>query len=135
MPKSEPYALLVVPSEALRGMLDEGPCGFRPPMVWHSRCPVHGSLGHFPAEVLSPRCCDWSGDLAGGCAERVSRRTDLVLRWEGQDLPHGWLAASAVMPLGQAYSPAFFGIILDALREAGCTIIEVDAHGREVAGG
>ena len=96
------WGLLVVPSDALRGMLDEGPCGFRPPMAW----------------MNGPR---W---VFGWASERAHVRA-LVLRWEGQDMPHGWLAAglAAGMPW---QCVAATDSILECLREAGCTIISVE---------
>jgi hypothetical protein len=106
------HTLLMVPSKDLRGMLDEGPCGFRPPMSW--------------AVIVS-----------------AGAKEALVLRWEGQDLPHGWLAAAWATGVavtlhskgpsaGQAFLP---GMHLRALREAGCTLIALNEQGREVNNG
>lgn len=119
------HTLLVVPSDDLRGMLDEGPCGARPPLAYDVSGTGPGS--------------GWRTDT---WAKTVRfKRRGLVLRWEGQDRPHGWLAAAWATDVavtlhskgpsaGQAFLP---GMHLRALREAGCTLIALDEQGKEVS--
>ena len=94
--------LLVIPSDDLRGMLDEQPCGLRPP------------IAH-----ISDR-----GWTEGPCAEQAPARSALVLRWDGRDRPHGWLCASRLLSdmaghVHRSNKPR----LIAALRGAGCTII------------
>jgi len=117
------HSLLVVPSDDLRGVLDEGPCGFRPPTAWQD----HDGKGN-----------TWW--RAGSKAAGIEEHDALVLRWEGEWLPHGSLAAAWATGVavtlhskgpsaGQAFLP---GLHLRALREAGCTLIALDKQGKAV---
>jgi hypothetical protein len=103
----EAHALLVVPSDDLRGMLDEGPCGARPPHALHCEC-GHWYAGPGTGGVACPTC----GEHWGSSDEQA-----LVLRWQGEDLPHGWLAA---------------GLGIERLIDAGYTLVALDKQGKEM---
>ncbi len=132
MPTTDaPWGLLVIPSDDLRGMLDEGPCGFRPPMAWY--CEDYRAWEQWHRGMDHAEPCAWAAMV-----ERA--RCALALRWEGQDMPHGWLAAAWATGVavtlhskgpsaGEAFLP---GMHLRALRERGCTLIALDEQGREV---
>ena len=127
------HTLLVIPSDDLRGMLDGGPCGFRPPIASRYRCSDTRRWRWLPdRHVDAPLLARVDEDSGGG----LSGPYALVLRWEGQDLPHGWLAAGLGLGLrGPACLPStdtHRAVLLDALREADCTIIALDEQGKEV---
>ena len=109
-------------------MLDEGPCGFRPPVVWYG-----------PDLPGPPRWWAWHAvpdKVPIGTNEEAAwfPRKALVLRWEGQDLPHGWLAAwVGITGSWRNFWPSLS--FLRKLRAAGCTIIALDEQGREVEHG
>ena len=110
------HALLVVPSDDLRGMLEPG--GFRPPK---EKAPTKRK-----PRPLWPR---W--------------RQALALRWEGQDMPHGWLAAERALNSrllwGRQYftttltfTPSSMSHLISALQAGGCTLIALDEQGKEM---
>jgi hypothetical protein len=128
----EAHALLVIPSDDLRGMLWEpqkgGPperteyaCGCDETKVWKLR----------RSDSVKARC--------NGCGERpgyYTRRTAVALRWEGEWMPHGWLAAglacgwppSTCLPLTLTPQRRF----LLSLEARGCTLVALDKKGKEV---
>ena len=116
------HSLLVVPSDDLRGMLGEGPCGFRPPVAyeWQGVKAWRPYTGALP---MLPR-------------HQPFGRLALVLRWEGQDLPHGWVTAG--MACGWPPSiclpptPTPQRRFLLSLEARGCTIIALDEQGKEI---
>jgi hypothetical protein len=118
---SEPaHTLLVVPSDDLRGMLDGGACGFRPPVM---------------DEILDNPWHKPNGWYPGRTGLRAQRRA-LVLRWKGEDMPHGWLAAAlSTDPLIVTIDNEMRERVMRRLREAGCTLIALDKQGKDLEEG
>jgi len=118
------YAVLLVPAEGdPHGLLREGMCGARPPLAW----------------MNGPR---W---VFGWASERAHVRA-LVLAWGGKPVPEGLdraTAAATATPQWWVDHPAlsdrrwhtheiveWVGPALAAL--CGCTLVLLDADGREV---
>ena len=130
------HSLLVVPSDDLRGMLDAGPCGFRAPMAWYSsRAQVVPVSCHDP--LLEVMTLDAGWHPVPDVYVSAGSKQALALRWKGQDMPHGWLAAgmacgwppSICLPLTLTPQRRF----LLSLEARGCTLIALDKQGKEAA--
>lgn len=67
-------AVLLVPAAGYRGLLAEGPCGYRPPMAW--RWDDH-----------DPEGLEWYDHVPVGAEEEMVRA--LVLAWRGKPLAAG----------------------------------------------
>ena len=137
------HSLLVIPSDDLRGMLEDGPCGFRPPQTTWPNFQAWDECGpNFRECPSGSPCSGFSGrerercmDVVGAC-RGFNPRAALVLRWEGQDMPHGWVTAgmacgwppSTCLPLTLTPQRRF----LLSLEARGCTLIALDKQGKEM---
>lgn len=116
------HTLLVIPSDDLRGMLDEGPCGFRPPTAWQD----HDGKGN-----------TWW--RAGSKAAGIEEHDALALRWEGEWMPHGWLAVGQALgsrllwDMSGSVHKSNMSHLIAALQAGGCTLIALDKQGKEMA--
>ena len=125
------HTLLMVPSKDLRGMLDEGPCGFRPPIASRYRCRDTRRWRWLPGRhVDAPSLARVDEDSGGG----LSGPYALVFRWEGEWMPHGWLAAhaSGKPSWPTVPAPSYRLEFLGRLQEAGCTLVALDEQGKEM---
>ena len=124
------HTLLVIPSDDLLSMLDGGPCGFRPPIASRYRCSDTRRWRWLPdRHVDAPLLARVDEDSGGG----LSGPYALVLRWQGQGLPHGWLAAGLALGRSVAwYAGGSEKRRIGQLIESGCTLIALDEQGKEV---
>ena len=120
------HTLLVIPSDDLRGMLDEGACGFQPPRAWRKDWETDEDGETWPAEP------QWFPARSF----TTSAKHALVLRWQGGWMPHGWITAgmacgwppSICLPLTLTPQRRF----LVSLEARGCTLIALDKQGKEM---
>ena len=138
MPTTDaPWGLLVIPSDDLRGMLDVDTVRGGPGLMYEWQCPVCRVRWWQSPGYGMDRC---ENHVRQG-ASRSGCRTAVRLRWEGQDLPHGWLAAGRALnsrllwDMSGSVHKSNRSHLIAALQAAGCTIIAVDEHGREVEHG
>ena len=123
---SEIHAVLLVPAEGdPHGLLADGPCGARPPVVYRSRgCGVGHSDSWQPHDEFVRRgecyMCDYPDEA-------------LVLFWDGKLVPEGLDRAARVYPHARRVawaSARALGQEMERLKYG--TLVLLDAEGREV---
>ena len=131
---SEIKHILLVPHEGdPHGLLREGPCGARPPVVYRSRgCGVGHSDSWQPHDEFVRR---------GECYMCAHPEEALVLAWDGEPVAEGLFRlamqwdARGITPWPE--TPQGIANMLDTRPDLalGCTIIALDKQGEEVNNG
>jgi len=134
MTKRPLCAILLIPAlEDPLGLLQEGPCGARPPLAMKPDCEIHGAQWILGKEVP---CCQNAGHsiLMGNCVEA------LVLVWDGKPVREGcgkleeaWMPYVAVRWIDQVLLEILQGTSRKSLGED-CpgTLVFLDAERREI---